>query len=852
MCGKPAEIQETPDSPRVQPDYQEKIAAIWPEWKITKQLGKGSYGVVYEAVRTDNHVQSHAAIKVISIPCDSGEIESLQSEGLDLNSTRSYFRGIVDDFVGEIQLMESLKGVQNIVGVEDYKVVEKPDTIGWDIYIRMELLTPFTALTKEKTLTEEEVIRLGCDICSALEVCSQKEVIHRDIKPENIFIHELGHYKLGDFGIARKLENTSGGLSQKGTFNYMAPEVANSTNYDHRVDIYSLGIVLYRFLNNNTLPFLTPENRLNPGDRKAAVDRRLRGEALPMPVGASSALANVVLKACAFDPNHRFATATQMKQALMAVANGTYANDDSVLDRTASVRKSQKDLNSTTAVRSAGNSAAVGSFGQSSKDEKKGKKAKKAKIIFIGILAGILVLAGLLAYGFFSSAAYETYRDFKDDSYSAAIAGYHNDVKEKFIQELILNNLLDGKVEEVANEYKNGKLSYDETVSKLEALKEMDFENADKKLTEIMTNRADQIVADYQSGKLSYEDAVKQLEVLKAKGLEIAQEKIEEITISFEADTTLDKANGYYNQKDWKNAILEYKKIPANNEHYTEAQNKLAEICPKYINEVITIANQYNAQKQYKEAMAHISSAYDVLPEGTDTSALDKAKSESLGHYQNDVTAQVNTLKAQGDYVGAFKVIDEAIGFDNNQYFQTLKANTEKDYVSSITTTVNNYLKQEDYVSAKRVSENALTVLPGNADLIALDQSVAAQTPTYLLDVCPPYETAEYAGYINGERITMAGNTYTNAFTLTDDAYALFNVGSQYTSLKFLVGHCDGTKMYESTIKVYCDGILKTELKINAEDLPKNVSVDITGVKQIKIESSCYWGKYGFANVTVK
>jgi serine/threonine protein kinase len=87
--------------------------------------------------------------------------------------------------------MESLKGIQNIVSVEDYKVIEKTDTIGWDIYIRMELLVPFNTYICDKVLTEEEVIKLGCDICTALEICGQRNIIHRDIKPENIFINDF-------------------------------------------------------------------------------------------------------------------------------------------------------------------------------------------------------------------------------------------------------------------------------------------------------------------------------------------------------------------------------------------------------------------------------------------------------------------------------------------------------------------------------------------------------------------------------------------------------------------------------------------------------------------------------------
>lgn len=363
------------------------LKQIWPEWQIDeKPLGKGSYGVVYKAVRRDHNVESHAAIKVISIPSDPSEIDSLRSEGMDVNATRTYLQGIVNDFVSEIQLMESLKGVQNIVNVEDYKVVERTGELGWDIFIRMELLHSFSSYIGSRKLSEEEVIKLGCDICSALEICGQRNIIHRDIKPENIFINDFGHFKLGDFGIARKMENVSGGLSQKGTFNYMAPEVATSNNYDARVDTYSLGIVLYRLLNGNRLPFLDTEQQLmNPNERKNAVDRRLRGERLPAPCDASPAMADLILRACAHDPNMRFSSATEMKQALIRAANGTYMAAAGDPDRTTSVRRAP-------AAPRQKPGRPVNTFGAAPK-----KKNKMPVIIAAGLAAVILVGAGIFA-----------------------------------------------------------------------------------------------------------------------------------------------------------------------------------------------------------------------------------------------------------------------------------------------------------------------------------------------------------------------------------------------------------------------------------------------------------------------
>ena len=84
------------------------LKGVWPEWKIISYIDSGSYGAVYRAVRREHNVESFAAIKVISIPSSDSEVASLRSEGFDLEGTRTYFQEIVNDFVSEIQLMESL------------------------------------------------------------------------------------------------------------------------------------------------------------------------------------------------------------------------------------------------------------------------------------------------------------------------------------------------------------------------------------------------------------------------------------------------------------------------------------------------------------------------------------------------------------------------------------------------------------------------------------------------------------------------------------------------------------------------------------------------------------------------
>ena len=182
------------------------------------------------------------------------------------------------------------------------------DGLGWDILIRMELLTPLYEYRFRHTMQEKDVLRMGVELTDALSFCQKKGLIHRDIKPENIFVSETGQFKLGDFGVARTVEKTTGGLSRKGTEKYMAPEVYLGRPYGSSVDIYSLGLVLYSFLNLGRMPFCPLYKTITYADRENALGRRLNGDILPPPAAASDRAAGVILKACAYRSEDRTGT----------------------------------------------------------------------------------------------------------------------------------------------------------------------------------------------------------------------------------------------------------------------------------------------------------------------------------------------------------------------------------------------------------------------------------------------------------------------------------------------------------------------------------------------------------------
>ena len=299
--------------------------AVWPEWEAVREIGRGSFGTVYEAVRREYGIESRAAIKCISIPAEDDDPERYRREGLDETAIRETYRRIAEDVIREIEFMQSVKDSPNIVGIEDYKVTGKKNSPGWDIFIRMELLTPLTEWLCDRETSEADAVRLGTDLCRALETCDRMQIIHRDIKPENIFISSLGTFKLGDFGISRKLESMTYGLTRIGTANYMAPEIYREEAYDRRADQYSLGLVLYWMLNGRRLPFLPDKQILSPADRNDAFRKRIRGEVLPPPRDASARMTAVIRKACATRPEERYPTPEAFREALEKVDGGKAA-----------------------------------------------------------------------------------------------------------------------------------------------------------------------------------------------------------------------------------------------------------------------------------------------------------------------------------------------------------------------------------------------------------------------------------------------------------------------------------------------------------------------------------------------
>ena len=304
-----------------------QIQELWPGWEIVRVLGQGSFGAVYEIQRNLYGRVESAALKVISVPQSLQEITELRNEGYDDGSITAHYQNYLQEIIREYTVMLDLKGHTNVVYCDDIRYMPREGGIGWDVFIKMELLTPLTGYLSSN-YDEQQVIRMGIDLCNALVLCKNENILHRDIKPQNIFVSRTGDYKLGDFGVAKIAEKTVSG-TKIGTYKYMAPEVYLNQPYGFSSDLYAVGLVLYWAMNERRTPFLPlPPAIPKPSEEEEARQRRFNGESIPVPSHGSKALRDIVLKACAYNPRDRFPDPAQMRDALMRLNTAAPAEDE--------------------------------------------------------------------------------------------------------------------------------------------------------------------------------------------------------------------------------------------------------------------------------------------------------------------------------------------------------------------------------------------------------------------------------------------------------------------------------------------------------------------------------------------
>lgn len=292
---------------------------IWTDWTIGELIGHGSGGktAVYNLTRENPGFVEADVLKIVNLIEEDISIEDMSDDFKADYEEKE--KEAIRKATEEVKLMHKLRNSMNIVSYQDFKIhtTNTKNSTHTDLLIRMHKYSELGTILKKNLLSEKEIIDIGIDICSALEDCQKEGIIHRDIKPGNIFF-DGQHYLLGDFGISKIIEDGNLAQTCKGTPQYAAPEQFNGliskNGYDHRVDIYSLGLTMYYIANKCKLPFVEQGRNLS-----AANLMRLEKTPIPSIQEISDELNKIIIKACEYMPEERYQSASEMKEALLRI-----------------------------------------------------------------------------------------------------------------------------------------------------------------------------------------------------------------------------------------------------------------------------------------------------------------------------------------------------------------------------------------------------------------------------------------------------------------------------------------------------------------------------------------------------
>ena len=259
-----------------------------------------------------------------------------------------------------------------------------------------------SAILQRGAINQRKVAEIGSQVCQALSVAHNQDIIHRDVKPQNIMVQPDGNVKVMDFGIARAKNSVKSQTSSVlGTAHYISPEQAQGKELTGASDMYSLGCVLYEAATGQ-LPFDGP-------DAVSVAMKQVQEEPLPpsqVKPDISPDLEAIILKAMDKNPYNRFQTARDMKQALddflmgrpvnIAGAAGGFASaPTSVMG---SVPGIAGEAGGTAVMQPIGNDAGMktNSYrGGNDIDMGKAKGKKRGPLIAVAAIAAVAVIAAL-------------------------------------------------------------------------------------------------------------------------------------------------------------------------------------------------------------------------------------------------------------------------------------------------------------------------------------------------------------------------------------------------------------------------------------------------------------------------
>lgn len=253
-------------------------------------------------------------VKIISIPASQTKLDALLLSGAyqSNDDALNYFKSLTEDVIQEAQLLQKLSKLEGFISYDGWQVEPMDDGVGYDVYLIGSYRRTLERHLRLEPLTHLAAVNLGLDLCAALSVCRRNGYLYVDLKPGNVFVTENNEYRIGDLGFISLKSLKYASLPDKYRSAYTAPEVTDAYSaLNTTLDIYAAGLILYQVFNNSDLPDMN--------------------EPLAPPAYADYEMAEIILKACAADPEDRWQDPQEMGQALVSYMQRNTVNDTPII-----------------------------------------------------------------------------------------------------------------------------------------------------------------------------------------------------------------------------------------------------------------------------------------------------------------------------------------------------------------------------------------------------------------------------------------------------------------------------------------------------------------------------------------
>ncbi len=252
-------------------------------------------------------------LKILSLPPSQTQVDALLLTGIcqDKESARDYYEQAAQEIIQEAELLQKLSKSHGFVGFAGWQTEPmEEDNIGCEVYLLADYRSTLARYMARNPMTHLGAVNLGLDLCAALALSRENGYLYVALKPENVYITPSGEYRIGDLGFIAMDSLNFASLPDKYRSEYTPPEIQDAlSTLNSTLDIYALGLILYQAYNNGQLP-QSGEN----------------GEILP-PAYADYEISEIILKACAANPEERWQSPLELGQALVSYLQRNSIND---------------------------------------------------------------------------------------------------------------------------------------------------------------------------------------------------------------------------------------------------------------------------------------------------------------------------------------------------------------------------------------------------------------------------------------------------------------------------------------------------------------------------------------------